>query len=228
MRSDTQRNRRQLIKAAAELFENSPTPVSLTEIAKRAEVSTATAYRHFSSVEDVLHAFRAQVGSELRDFSAAQTTRGMQRLEAVSRHWVSLVLEHGGAMAQMRSHRGYLERLRENTGYLAPQAEALTEPLRQTTEDLGLGDLGDEALFLWNALFDPATSSTSSRAAAPRTRRRPASWPPCAAPSSAGPRHLSGSTTDVRYCSQGPDSPDNSGGSRGPCRSWRHGCSPAV
>ncbi|MFF5302345.1 TetR/AcrR family transcriptional regulator [Streptomyces sp. NPDC013161] len=155
MRSDTQRNRRQLIKAAAELFENSPTPVSLTEIAKRAEVSTATAYRHFSSVEDVLHAFRAQVGSELRDFSAEQTTRGMQRLEAVSRHWVSLVLEHGGAMAQMRSHRGYLERLRENTGYLVPQAEALVEPLRQTTEDLGLGDLGDEALYLWNALFDP-------------------------------------------------------------------------
>lgn len=58
-------------------------------------------------------------------------------------------------MAQMRSHRGYLERLREDTAYLTPQAEALTEPLRQTTEDLGLGDLGDEALYLWNVLFDP-------------------------------------------------------------------------
>ncbi|MFD5750475.1 hypothetical protein [Streptomyces sp. NPDC127033] len=79
----------------------------------------------------------------------------MARLEEVSRYWVSLVLEHGGAMAQMRSHRGYPERLREGTGYLAPQAEALAEPLRQTTEELGLGDLGDEVLFLWNALFDP-------------------------------------------------------------------------
>ncbi|MFJ1991754.1 TetR/AcrR family transcriptional regulator [Streptomyces asiaticus] len=155
MRSDTERNRRHLIKAAARLFENSPTPVSLAEIAKHAEVSTATAYRHFSSVEEVLHAFRARVGSELRDFSAAQTTRGMRKLDAVSRYWVSLVLEHGGAMAQMRSHRGYLERLREGTGYLAPQAEALTEPLRQTAAELGLGDLGDEALYLWNALFDP-------------------------------------------------------------------------
>ncbi|MCX5240256.1 TetR/AcrR family transcriptional regulator [Streptomyces prunicolor] len=155
MRSDTERNRKYLIKAAALLFENSPTPVSLAEIAKQAEVSTATAYRHFSSVEDILHAFRAQVGSELRDFSAQQTTRGVARLETVSRYWVSLVIEHGGAMAQMRSHRGYLERLRENTGYLTPQAEALAEPLRQTTEELGLVDLGDEALFLWNALFDP-------------------------------------------------------------------------
>ncbi|MFI0777409.1 hypothetical protein [Streptomyces sp. NPDC021212] len=51
----------------------------------------------------------------------------------MSRHSVSLVLEHGGAMTQMRLHRGYLERLRENTGYLTPQAEALAEPLRQTT-----------------------------------------------------------------------------------------------
>jgi hypothetical protein len=39
--------------------------------------------------------------------------------------------------------------------HLTPQAEALTEPLRQTTEELGLPDLGDEALYLWNALFDP-------------------------------------------------------------------------
>ncbi|MEV7425818.1 helix-turn-helix domain-containing protein [Streptomyces sp. NPDC091212] len=134
MRSDTERNRRHLIKAAALLFENSPTPVSLAEIARHAEVSTATAYRHFSSVEEILHAFRAQVGSELRDFSARQTTRGMARLEAVSRCWVSLVLEHGGAVAQMRSHRGYLERLREASNYLTPQAEAL---------------------YPWNALFDP-------------------------------------------------------------------------
>ncbi|MEW2396118.1 helix-turn-helix domain-containing protein [Streptomyces sp. NPDC046862] len=155
MRSDTERNRRHLIKAAARLFENSPTPVSIAEIAKHAEVSTATAYRHFSSVEEILYAFRAQVGNELRDFSAQQTTRGPAKLEAVSRKWVSLVLEHGGAMAQIRSHRGYLERLREATGYLVPQAEALAEPLRQTTEELGLGDLGDEALYLWNALFDP-------------------------------------------------------------------------
>ncbi|MFJ9244723.1 hypothetical protein [Streptomyces sp. NPDC101776] len=49
--------------------------------------TTAAAYRHFSPVEEVLHAFRAQVGSELRDFSAAQTTRGMQRLETVSRYF---------------------------------------------------------------------------------------------------------------------------------------------
>ncbi|MGW2083456.1 hypothetical protein ACWCOW_42635 [Streptomyces sp. NPDC001939] len=75
MRSDTERNRRYLIKAAAELFANSPT--------------------------QILHAFHAQVGSELSEFSERQTTQGMARLEAVSR-WVSVVLEHGGAMALHR------------------------------------------------------------------------------------------------------------------------------
>lgn len=78
-------------KAAARLFENSPTQVSLADIAEQAEVSTATAYRHFPFVEETLHAFRSQVGSEPREFSARQTTTGMARAEAVSRYWVSLV-----------------------------------------------------------------------------------------------------------------------------------------
>lgn len=204
MRSDTQRNRRQLIKAAARLFENSPTPVSLAEIAKYAEVSTATAYRHFSSAEEVLHAFRAQVGSELLDFSTAPTTRGMQRLEAVSRYWVSLVLEHGGAMAQMRSHRGYLERLRENTGYLAPQAEALTEPLRQPPRTSDSATSATKPCTCGTHCSTPATSSTSSRADAPRTRPHPAWWPHCAAPSSAGPRHRTGGTSEIDTAVRNP------------------------
>ncbi|MFI0780513.1 TetR/AcrR family transcriptional regulator [Streptomyces sp. NPDC021212] len=118
-------------------------------------MSTATAYRHFSSVEEILHAFRSQVGSELREFSARQNTTGMVRLEA----GVPLLgVARSGARrcdgadalaprlprAAARGHR--LSR---------PQAETLAEPPRQTAEELGLGDLGDEALYLWNALFDP-------------------------------------------------------------------------
>ncbi|MGW0585266.1 hypothetical protein ACWD25_57510 [Streptomyces sp. NPDC002920] len=45
MRGATERDRRHLAKAAARLFENPPTPVNLAEIAKHAEVSTATACR---------------------------------------------------------------------------------------------------------------------------------------------------------------------------------------
>ncbi|MFC4504013.1 MULTISPECIES: hypothetical protein [Streptomyces] len=44
-RGDTERDHRHLTKAEARLFENSPAPVNLAEIAKHAEVSTATACR---------------------------------------------------------------------------------------------------------------------------------------------------------------------------------------
>jgi hypothetical protein len=35
------------------------------------------------------------------------------------------------------------------------QADALERPLREACEELGLEPLGDEAMFLWNILFDP-------------------------------------------------------------------------
>lgn len=155
MRSDTERNRRQIIRAGAELFAAPAGRVTMAEIAKHAEVSTATAYRHFTSVDEILAAFRSEVGSQLREFSVQQDSHGLELLEAVSREWVSLVLHHGGAMVQTRSHRGYLARLREGTEYLIDQAEALRDPLREATQALGLPDLGDEAMFLWNLLFDP-------------------------------------------------------------------------
>lgn len=155
MRSDTQRNRRQLVKAAGKLYAKSRGPVSMTDLAREAEISPATAYRHFASVEEVLAAFRFGVGEKLRDFSLAQTASGLELLEAVSGHWVGLVIKHGGAMVHTRSGEGYLARLRTGAYYLTVQAEALERPLREACDELGLPPLGDEAMFLWNILFDP-------------------------------------------------------------------------
>ncbi|KRE68676.1 transcriptional regulator [Arthrobacter sp. Soil736] len=155
MRSDTQRNRRQLIKAAGELFASRRGPINMTDIAKHAEISSATAYRHFASVEDILAEYRFGVGEKLRDFSLKQETSGLELLEAVSRKWVDLVTRHGGAMLYTRSGEGYLARLRKGAFYLTVQADALERPLRETCDELGLPPLGDEAMFLWNILFDP-------------------------------------------------------------------------
>lgn len=155
MRSDTQRNRRQLVKAAGQLFASQRGPISMTDIAKHAEISSATAYRHFTSVEDILAEYRFGVGEKLRDFSLKQETSGVELLEAVSRKWVDLVTRHGGAMLHTRSGEGYLARLRTGAFYLTVQADALERPLRETCDELGLAPLGDEAMFLWNILFDP-------------------------------------------------------------------------
>ncbi|MGP0223250.1 MULTISPECIES: TetR/AcrR family transcriptional regulator [unclassified Paenarthrobacter] len=156
MRSDTQRNRRQLVKAAGQLFASRRGPISMTDVAKHAEISTATAYRHFPSVEDILAEYRFGVGEKLRDFSLKQQElSGVELLTTVSRKWVDLVTRHGGAMLYTRSGEGYLARLRSGAFYLTVQADALERPLREACEELGLPPIGDEAMFLWNILFDP-------------------------------------------------------------------------
>lgn len=155
MRSDTERNRKNLIQAAARLFERSETPISMTEIAAEAGVSVATAYRQFTSVEEVLNAYRQDVGQLLLDYSLEQTCSGLLKLEKVSRYWIKLVRERGAAMVPMRNRRGYLERLWEGAEYLLVQADALRPALREAMAEMELPDIGDKAVFLWNILFDP-------------------------------------------------------------------------
>lgn len=155
MRSDQERNRKSLIKAASKLAARHGTAVKMSEVAETAEVSTATAYRHFPSVDDILVEFRFGVGKSLRQFSATQTLSGVELLEAVCGRWVELVMKHGRAMVATRSDQGYLKRLRSGAEYLTVQADALRKPIAQAADELGIDDPGDEGLFLWNILFDP-------------------------------------------------------------------------
>lgn len=127
----------------------------MAEIAERADVSAATAYRHFGSVEDILAEFRFGVGQRLLEFSSRQTVLGVALLETVSLHWVALVVKHGDAMVHTRSEIGYLQRLREGARYLTVQADALRLPIAEAARELGVPAPGDQGMFLWNILFDP-------------------------------------------------------------------------
>lgn len=155
MRSDQERNRRRIVKAAVYLVARKGTAVRMVDVAERADVSTATAYRHFASVDDVLAEFRDDVGKQLLDFSRSCDAHGVALLDAVSQEWVRLVIKNGAAMIHSRSDEGYLARLRAGTAYLSAQAEALGTPIAEAGAELGLPDLADEGLFLWNVLFDP-------------------------------------------------------------------------
>ena len=155
MRSDTERNRKRLIRAAAYLVARRGTTVKMADVAERAEVSTATAYRHFGSVDEILAQFRYDVGVRLLEFVRTEESTGLALLAAVSAHWVTLVVKHGGAMVHTRSDEGYLARLRTGAPYLTIQADALLGPIASAAAELGVADPGDEGLFLWNILFDP-------------------------------------------------------------------------
>ncbi|APX01237.1 TetR/AcrR family transcriptional regulator [Arthrobacter sp. QXT-31] len=154
LRPDTLRSRTLLVNAAGALF-GAGSSASMADVAAEAGISTATAYRHFASVDDVLAAYRFEVGRELLTFSAAQEAQGYELLELVCRKWVQLVVQHGGSMVHTRSAEGYLARMRDSAYYLTVQADALARPLEEVTRALGVEGQGDEALFLWNVFFDP-------------------------------------------------------------------------
>jgi AcrR family transcriptional regulator len=155
VRSDTERNRRRLIKSAAFLASRHGSDVKMADVAERAEVATATAYRHFGSVDEILAEYRFDVGLRLLEFSQKSELSGVELLSAVSREWVRLVVKHGGSMVHTRSDEGYLARLRAGARYLTVQADALSRPITEAAAELGIEDPGDEGLFLWNILFDP-------------------------------------------------------------------------
>ncbi|WSQ14016.1 TetR/AcrR family transcriptional regulator [Streptomyces sp. NBC_01231] len=158
MRRDQQLNNAKLIQAAAELFERSEQPISLADIARQADVSVATAYRHFESADDALSAYRRDIGSKFREYSLKQRSLGLALLESVCGYWVDLVLAEGAALVHRRSSEGFLARYKADEPYLEGQAEALARPIRELVVILGVSELAgveDEADFLWNVLFDP-------------------------------------------------------------------------
>jgi len=155
MRSDTERNRRRLVRAAAYLVARRGSSVRMIDVAERADVSTATAYRHFTSVDEILAQFRFDVGNRLLTYSQKCESTGLEKLGQVCGYWVRLVVKHGGAMVHTRSEQGYLARLRAGTPYLTVQADALRPAISEAAEELGIPDPGDGALYLWNMMFDP-------------------------------------------------------------------------
>ncbi len=154
LRIDMQRNRALLVDSAGRLF-GAGRSATMSEIAAEAGISTATAYRHFASVDDVLAAYRFGVGQDLLEFCRGQQTQGLELLNAVCHKWVQLVVQHGESMVHTRSAEGYLARVRAGAYYLTVQAEALARPLEEACLAFGIRYPGDEALFLWNAFFDP-------------------------------------------------------------------------
>ncbi|XRQ09166.1 TetR/AcrR family transcriptional regulator [Actinomadura welshii] len=156
LRSDTRRNRRRLLEAVGELAREAPDQLTMQAVASRAEIGPATAYRYYSSMDDVLAAYVLSVVEELRDFTATSAAEGRPLFDAVVDKWVDLLAEHGPALVQLRSRRGYLERLHAEDDIIVAMRDAWTRPVRGLLDEIGLPDeMIEYALFLNNMIFDP-------------------------------------------------------------------------
>ncbi|MGW2150827.1 TetR/AcrR family transcriptional regulator [Nonomuraea bangladeshensis] len=156
LRSDTRRNRRRLLEAVGELAREAPDQLTMQAVASRAEIGPATAYRYYSTVDDVLAAYVLSVVEELRDYSAASTAEGQPLFDSVVDKWVDLLAEHGPALVQLRSRQGYLQRLHNGNEIIVAMRDAWARPVRELLDDLGLpAEMLEYALFLNNIMYDP-------------------------------------------------------------------------
>lgn len=156
-RADSAANRQRLIDATGSLLAGGEPPRSLQQVAAHAGLAAATAYRHFSSLEDVLQAFAHQtvVGMQTR-LTETSANDGVERLRCLSREWIRVIRERGPAMVHLRSARGFLERRRAGEMVIADTCVYLEPAVVDAMSELGApAESLDYALFLWNILFDP-------------------------------------------------------------------------
>lgn len=152
-RSDTKRTRERLIDALNQwVADRGAPPERLADVAELAGVSTATAYRHFASVDDAIRAFVLQLpirAAELFEQSRSGEGDAIEAFTAWNLAWVQACEEHGELAVHLRSPQGFLER-RDGGEPVINFACAQIEPLLDRLE-------GDTTmmLFMWNVTSDP-------------------------------------------------------------------------
>ena len=155
-RRTTQRTQRRLLNAAGELLRLDPSHATMPAIAERADLSIATAYRYFPTLEELHSAYLHSVAVNLRDFSLGCSLHGTKLFEEVAYRWVRLLRTYGKAMIQVRSREGFLSRLHAGDPVITTIRETWERPIREVMRELGLDEEHfDYALMVYNALFDP-------------------------------------------------------------------------
>lgn len=156
LRKDALATRRQLLEAVGRLLEHRGIDFNLSDVAREAGCSTATAYRHFDDKADALAQVIETFSSSV--FDQAEHLSGLdprQRLEGLCRLWVETAIEWGPAAVYLRSPLGVLQRFRSGNPLLVRVMAVTTEILDALVAS---GDLPQQdteyASFVWITLFD--------------------------------------------------------------------------
>lgn len=165
-RSDARRTRDRLLDAAAELLESDGQHFTLPDLARQAGVGTATVYRHFADVADLLLALEVQ---SIQALTAAISSVGAalgagERFQTICTLWVGRSSREAAPVRFLRSPEGVLERAHRGD----PSITALVEVLDDAVSALVTEEILPEqdliaAVLVWITLFDERTVVDLSR-----------------------------------------------------------------
>jgi AcrR family transcriptional regulator len=146
-----------LLAAVAELLAERGPGFSLAEVAHRAGVSQATAYRHFNDAAAAVAAYAARLASGLlAAFDALPSAADpLSAMADLCREWVRQAAAWGPTAVYLRSPRGFLARLADGdafiTGLYARLERLLTAAIR--ADVLPRQDVW-YAVLIWVTIFD--------------------------------------------------------------------------
>lgn len=155
VRSDSVRNEQALVEAVGELLKEDPESATMPAVADRADLSLATAYRYFPTLDALHRRFMLSVVERVLGETESLAETGEARFTAILRRWLTVVDEYGPAMVLVRSREGFLTRL----GQGEPQTVVLDRiwgrAIRGMMEDEGVpSEQYEYALSLYNALLN--------------------------------------------------------------------------
>jgi AcrR family transcriptional regulator len=153
-RSDSRATRQALIDAVGVWVANTGrAPERLADVAAEAKVATATAYRHFDSVDDAVQAYIASfplaVAERCRRLRLSSSSPQAQ-LHRWNRAWVLTSIELGSIATALRSPEGFLARRARHEPIVMLVCQYV-EPLLAQLRPRHLLHL----LSLWNVVTDP-------------------------------------------------------------------------
>jgi AcrR family transcriptional regulator len=159
MRSDSRRTQIALIDAIGAFVRQTGTkPERLAELASFANISLATVYRHFASVDELVQAHIVQLpqrAAQLFEGSAVhrrEVIEHQDRLHAWNQSWIRASLEFGPTAVYLRSAQGFLARRASKdptVEFVCAQVIPLLKPF--ATNQVAAITL----LTTWNAISDP-------------------------------------------------------------------------
>jgi AcrR family transcriptional regulator len=157
LRSDARRSRDAILAAVAVLLTERGPGFTLTDVARRSGVATATAYRHFPSVDDAVSAYYDQLCADLLAAlcTVPDSLDPVSRIRGICREWAAQAASWGPAAVYLRSPRGFLDRLDSGDPFLTAVHDLLSGVLRAAVEAgvIPAQDLS-YATLLWVTLFD--------------------------------------------------------------------------
>jgi AcrR family transcriptional regulator len=157
LRRDTRQTRDRLLDAVGQLLAESGPTFGLPELARRGEVATATAYRHFETIHDAYQQYLLrtveQLAAELGSVGQSRTARG--RFDGACEKWAEQALSWGPAIVHIRNWRGLLQRLHDHNPAIMAVYAALEPIVLALVNDKVIPEQDTEyAILIWVTLFD--------------------------------------------------------------------------